>query len=700
MPHHSRLSLFIAIGALLAASALRRAQGADRPNRPDPQPRERSPVAVNGVLSLTEQDLKAGVPLAGQWELYWGRLLTPEDFRGTASYPRTLVKVPGAWNADGTSFPPAGYATYRLVVLLPEGVPEPLGLYFKGVASSYRLFCNDAMIVENGNVSADPGEVRGTFAPQSVFLSARDRLEIILQVANAEDSRAGLIDAPRLGLQTRIAPLKSTETLVDAIIYSAILIMGLYHILLSLLHPAEKASLFFGILAVDLALRGALTGARILHQVAGGLGFHLLISSEYITVYLAALVIYFYFANLFPRECPRFARFPLLIVNGAFCVFVSVVPVWLISPFHFYYEIFLLGEGVLVMIWLLRSLAARREGAVIMLSGFFILLASAVYDIVRDMTHTGDFFLTSYAMVVFVFLQSWLIARRHALAYISAQDHFRRAEALATAYGRFVPREFLNLLGKESIEHVNLGDQIEMKLTVLFADIRSFTSLSEDLTPVENFNFLNSYLSRISPVIRGHGGFIDKYLGDGVMALFPRSPEDAVNAGLELLETVRVFNGHRANCGYRPIAISVGVNTGNLMLGTVGESSRMEGTVISDAVNLASRLEGLTRTFGAWIIVSGDLLEACPAVTRTPHRYLGRVRVKGKSRAVRIYEIIDRPDEGRVRTRETFEQALKWLEGRRYREAAAAFESVIAGDPSDSAARYYLKRLAAVTPPG
>jgi two-component system sensor histidine kinase ChiS len=238
-----------------------------------------------------------------------------------------------------------------------------------------------------------------------------------------------------------------------------------------------------------------------------------------------------------------------------------------------------------------------------------------------------------------------------------------------------------------------------MKLTVLFADIRSFTSLSENLTPVENFNFLNSYLSRISPVIRRNKGFIDKYLGDGVMALFPRSPEDAVNAGLELLETVRIFNGHRANSGYRPIAISIGVNTGNLMLGTVGESSRMDGTVISDAVNLASRLEGLTRTFGAWIIVSGDLLAACPAVTRIPHRYLGRVRVKGKSRAVRIYEIIDRPDEGRVRTREAFEQALRSLEGRKYSEAARGFESVVAGDPSDPAARYYLKRLGAVTPP-
>ncbi len=616
----------------------------------------------------------------------------PDAFQGAAQVShRAFSMVPGAWN-DGSTLPAEGYATYRLVVLLPQAISEPLGLYLKDVATSYRLYCNGTLVAENGTVSPDIAEIRGTYAPQTAFFSAEDRLEIVLQVANLEDSRAGLVGAPRLGFQRSIAPVQSRATLIDAILYSAVLVMGLYHILLALLHPAERASLFFGLLAVDLSLRGALTGARILHQVAGGMGFHFLISTEYITVYLAALVVFFYFAYLFPRECPRFARIPLLVVNGAICVFVSVVPVRMISPVHFYYELFLLGEGVLIVVWLIRALAVRREGAVIMISGFAILLSSAVYDILRDMTHMGSFFLTSYAMVVFVFLQSWLIARRHAAAYILARDQGEKAEALASAATRFVPRQFLKLLGKDSIENVSLGDQIEMKLTVLFADIRSFTTLSEAMTPAENFNFLNSYLSRISPVIRRNRGFIDKYLGDGIMALFPESPQDAVQAGLDLMETVRVFNGHRANSGYRPIGIGVGVNTGRIMLGTIGESFRMDGTVISDAVNVASRLEGLTRIFDAWIIVSGDSLSDCPEAARFPHRYLGRVRVKGKSSAVRIYEVIDAPSVARIRSREAFENALRCLERRDYAEAARGFEQVSADDPTDGAARYFLDR--------
>jgi two-component system sensor histidine kinase ChiS len=232
-----------------------------------------------------------------------------------------------------------------------------------------------------------------------------------------------------------------------------------------------------------------------------------------------------------------------------------------------------------------------------------------------------------------------------------------------------------------------------MNLTVLFADIRSFTSLSEKMTPRENFNFLNSFLSRVSPVIRRNSGFIDKYMGDGIMALFPRSPADALRAGVELLDTVRLFNRHRANSGYRPIFIGVGINCGKLMLGTVGEASRMEGTVISDVVNLTSRLEELTRTFGSNIIVSRDLIAACPDTAGYPRRYLGSVPVRGKSDLVAVYEIIDVVDESRVRTHDRFETAVRSFEQQRYSEATAGFRAVLAEDPTDVAARYFINRL-------
>jgi class 3 adenylate cyclase len=124
------------------------------------------------------------------------------------------------------------------------------------------------------------------------------------------------------------------------------------------------------------------------------------------------------------------------------------------------------------------------------------------------------------------------------------------------------------------------------------------------MSPGENFNFINSYLSRISPVIRENHGFIDKYIGDGIMALFPGDPRNALNAAMALLQTLDEYNLDRLNSGYREIRVGIGINYGRLMLGTIGEEHRLEGTVISDTVNMASRLEQLTKVFQTDVIIS------------------------------------------------------------------------------------------------
>jgi two-component system sensor histidine kinase ChiS len=226
------------------------------------------------------------------------------------------------------------------------------------------------------------------------------------------------------------------------------------------------------------------------------------------------------------------------------------------------------------------------------------------------------------------------------------------------AYARFVPREFLDQLGQDSILNVKLGDQIQKEMTVMFADIRSFTTLSENLTPEENFQFVNTLLSGLGPIIRKHNGFIDKFLGDGVMALFSESPDDAVNAAREMQRSLSEFNQTRPKNAY--VRIGIGIHTGTLMLGTVGESRRMEGTVISDVVNVASRLETLTKVFGSGIIVSEETLNKLTSAF--PHRSLGIVRVKGKRQAVSIYEVlsgVDPLDELKLQTRGLLDEALR-----------------------------------------
>jgi signal transduction histidine kinase/class 3 adenylate cyclase/ActR/RegA family two-component response regulator len=277
------------------------------------------------------------------------------------------------------------------------------------------------------------------------------------------------------------------------------------------------------------------------------------------------------------------------------------------------------------------------------------------------------------------------------------QTHIRLAK-LNAAYGKFVPHEFLRLLGQESIIDVKLGDNLQREMSVMFSDIRSFTSISEQMTPEENFAFINSYLGRVSPVIRKHRGFIDKYIGDAVMALFPESADDALQAAIEMQQEVTVFNQRRQANGYMPITIGVGVHTGNLMLGTIGEEQRMESTVIADAVNLASRLEGLTKLYAAGILISDRTLHNLNDLTKYNYRFVDRVKVKGKNQPVAVFEVYDGDAEPikqlKKQTQTNFEQAVVVYHQQNFVQSQQIFDEVLDVNPNDKAAKLYYDRCA------
>lgn len=269
---------------------------------------------------------------------------------------------------------------------------------------------------------------------------------------------------------------------------------------------------------------------------------------------------------------------------------------------------------------------------------------------------------------------------------------------LNEAYELFVPREFISLLNKESILEIKLGDQIKQEMTVMFSDIRAWTTLSESMSPQENFNFINAYLKWVGPVIKEHRGFINQYYGDGIMALFPGSPDDAVNAAIAMHRAVDQYNEERKEEGLQPIGIGVGLHIGDLMLGIIGSQDRMQGTVVADAVNLTARLEGLTRIYGSTIAISELTLSRVENPGRFKHRFVDKVRVKGKMEPVLVHEVFDSDPESvaelKELTKESFEKGISLYYDKKFSEASVEFNQVLQKNPEDKAARIYLERSA------
>lgn len=318
-----------------------------------------------------------------------------------------------------------------------------------------------------------------------------------------------------------------------------------------------------------------------------------------------------------------------------------------------------------------------------------------VNDLLQKMEQTGRDAQAHYALVktndeIGALTEGYNDMSRKINTYIS------NIQRLNEAYYRFVPRQFLDLLGRKDITEVSLGDQVAREMSVMFTDIRDFTTLSENMTLQENFDFVNNYLGLMEPIIRSHQGFIDKYMGDAIMALFDGGVENALDAAVEMSLTLEEYNQVREAEGKPPVRMGIGIHTGMLMLGIVGGYGKMEGTVISDAVNLASRLEGLNKVYGARLIIS----EATYAKLNHPEiylpRHLDRVMVKGKTNAVEIYELLAAEPEPfrslKLSYRPEFEEGVNLYRQKQFEAALALFEKILNLHPDDLAIRLYISR--------
>ncbi len=268
-------------------------------------------------------------------------------------------------------------------------------------------------------------------------------------------------------------------------------------------------------------------------------------------------------------------------------------------------------------------------------------------------------------------------------------------EQVNMAAERFVPHQFLTFLGYDSIVDVKIGDAVQQEMSILFSDIRSFTQISEQMNPADNFKFINAYLARMEPAISNNYGVIDKFIGDAIMALFGCSADYAVQAGIEMLNRLGEYNLTRARPDRPPIKIGIGINTGDLMLGIVGGKDRMDTTVVSDAVNLAARLETLTKKYGVPFLISENTFFKLNNPDAYGLRLIDRVIVSGKSKQVSVFEVFDAdPPEVRelkLLTKTKFELALTYFYEKDYSKAAQLFTDCLDQNPADLVAQMYCK---------
>ena len=262
----------------------------------------------------------------------------------------------------------------------------------------------------------------------------------------------------------------------------------------------------------------------------------------------------------------------------------------------------------------------------------------------------------------------------------------------------FVPEQYLQRLaqGGESVH----GNTKEEEITVLFCDIRGFATIAEAQLPSQTFDWLNAFFTQMVTAIAAHHGFIDKFLGDALMAVFDRKgyhAQDALSAAVRMRQNLSDFNGdrHQYNLEHQ-VNIGIGVHTGRGLIGMLGSANRMEPTVIGDVVNTASRLEELTKLYGCSIIASDVTVAQINQPELFHLRWIDHLALRGKQQVNQLYEVMGTQaytlDPAKVSAQGVFEQGMQsWKQGK-YTAALRYFQQVIEQNPTDAVAILYTER--------
>jgi len=279
-------------------------------------------------------------------------------------------------------------------------------------------------------------------------------------------------------------------------------------------------------------------------------------------------------------------------------------------------------------------------------------------------------------------------------------------QQISKTFGQYIPTELVEEMNRSG-QQVSVGGE-SREMTVLFSDVRGFTTISEGLAPQELTTLMNAFLSPMTRIIHEHRGTIDKYMGDAIMAFWGAPLHDADHARHAVQAALRMHTGMEELAesfvarGWKPLKIGIGLNTGVMNVGNMGSDFRLAYTVLGDAVNLGSRLESLTKQYGINIMVSEYTLAAVPDLVA---RELDRVRVKGKDQPVRIFEPIGfagEVDQTTLDRLARYQEALTLYVGQKWDAARAVFESLAAEEPDRKIYGIYLERIAhfVAEPPG
>ncbi|MGL4368264.1 MAG: 7TM-DISM domain-containing protein, partial [Spirochaetota bacterium] len=440
--------------------------------------KQNAPAAAKGVLDLSGWDFEknGSVNIDGEWEFYWNRLLTPEDFAEKKITVEEYRQVPGYWNTysrNGVFLPASGFATYRVRIIL-ETRGGVIGMHVPEAISSSRLWVNGMPAAECGTVSEDLSNLRPQFIGRIIYVPVSgNTLDIVYQVANSSYRKSGIWRSLSVGNPRIISSAHDARMGIDMFLFGCLLIMALYHIGLYVYRKNDRSALYFGLFCLIIVVRILTTGEHVLETAFPSFSWEIARKLEFSPLFFGSIFFMMFLFSLFPKEISRKVLTGFFAVLAVMGTAVMIIPVRLGSYLVVPLQIIILLGIVYILGAMIAAVARKREGSWYILAGFVVIMITSINDMLYSNSIIHTAYLMPFGLFLFIFSQSLMLAMRFSQSFITVAALSGSLRETNRSLNRFVPHEFLEYLGRKSIVDVRLGDQILSGMTVMFIDIRN-----------------------------------------------------------------------------------------------------------------------------------------------------------------------------------------------------------------------------------
>jgi class 3 adenylate cyclase len=474
--------------------------------------------------------------------------------------------------------------------------PYGLALYLPVAGTSMTVYWNGYKIHEAGNTQTGmPG-----FRTATVPIAFSERNDLIIDVANFDDRYGGLWHAPLIGNARELLELRKWRFLADGLVFGALVFLGLYALSVYF-GTRRELYLYLGIFSLLLSVRTLIEGERIAHALIGEKHWYLLTRLTHVTFYAGNPVFYLYFKRLVGERRWRVWELLPLAVAAAYALLAIFTPPVFFTEFLNAALVAVLLLGIIALHTTVRAALRAQPGSRFALASVLVLLAAAANDALLHFAFTGSLELLPWALVLFVFANILRLEWREAQMRQTTAALAKSVELRRSSFERLVPvlaRRFLQAnSGKAAM--FSAREKLPVRFAALFADLRGFTTLSEERSPAEIFALVNGYLARVVPPIMAEGGQVLEYQGDGILAYFPTGADHCLRAARAMQLALREAYETRELPDLR---MGIALDFGSGLMTLLGNYQRLEPVVVSPAILHVQDIEALCAAYSVPIV--------------------------------------------------------------------------------------------------